>query len=134
MRRSSRAAVAALALVGALGLAACGDSSDDAAPKTDPSTAAEQKDCATTPGTTVTVEIGTFVFDPTPVEVAACDQVVWHNGHDQDHTSSGNGAQTWNTQGIAPGATSAPVTFASAGSFTYICAFHPTMQGTVEVS
>jgi plastocyanin len=131
MNRSTKALLAGLALTGALGLTACGggDGKDDAstpAPKT--------ADCGATPGATVTVEIGDFVFDPTPVKVHACDQVVWHNGHDQAHTSSASGGQSWNTGNIQPGETSDPVPFPAAGSFPYMCALHPFMKASVEVS
>lgn len=88
-----------------------------------------------TPGRTVTVTIDEFVFDPTPVEVERCDEVVWTNGHDQAHTSTGDAGQKWSTGNIAPGETSAEaVQFEKAGSFTYICALHPFMKGTVTVA
>ena len=118
----SQPVVAAAALV-CLGLfAACGDD-DEATP------VEGAADC-----TTVTVDIGDFAFDPTPVEVGTCDSVVWTNAHDQAHTSTGNGAQTWTTGNLAPGATSEPVTFDELGEHTYICALHPFMQGVVTVT
>lgn len=82
----------------------------------------------------VTVEIPDFRFDPDPVRVKVGTSVVWHNGHDQAHTSTGAGAMRWNTHNIAPGATSAPVTFDEPGTYPYFCALHPFMKGTVEVS
>ena len=131
-------------LIGALllttGLAACGDDSsesgDDAAEATDTTTApAQGTDMgATAEGDTVTVEIGDFLFDPTPVELTAGQSVVWENTHNQAHTSTGQGDQSWDTQNIAPGGSSEPVLFEDAGTFTYICALHPFMEGTVEVS
>ena len=87
-----------------------------------------------TPGTTVTVEIPEFAFSPTPVQVKACDSVVWENTHTQAHTSTGKGDKAWSTGNIADGATSDPVLFDQTGSFAYICALHPFMKGTVEVS
>lgn len=125
MHRSTRGLLAAVAIVAAFGLTACGDTD---------SPAAEARDCATEPGETVTVEIGDFTFDPTPVEVDQCDQVVWHNGHDQAHTSSGNADQRWNTGNLASDQTSEPILFEDAGEFTYVCALHPFMKGTVQVS
>jgi plastocyanin len=56
------------------------------------------------------------------------------NAHDQAHTSTGTGDQDWSTGNIQPGASSEPVTFDDAGTFTYICALHPFMKGEVEVS
>jgi plastocyanin len=126
MPTSRTALLAAAALLAALGTAGCGDTTDDAA--------AEPVDCAAHPGQTVTVEIGDFVFDPTPVQVEACDSVVWHNGHDQAHTATATGAQAWNTGNLQPDATSEPVAFPAAGDFTYMCALHPFMKASVEVS
>ena len=82
----------------------------------------------------MTVEIGEFVFEPTPVEVGVCDSVVWTNGHDQAHTATGTGDQSWNTGNLAPGTTSEPVRFEAPGELTYICALHPFMQGVVSVT
>lgn len=137
-------------LIGALllttGLAACsddsGDAGDDAA---DTTTSAAEGSETTAPadgssgeapaeGDTVTVDIGDFVFEPTPIEITAGQSVVWENVHNQAHTATGNGDQDWNTENIAPGESSDPVLFEDAGTFTYICALHPFMEGTVEVS
>lgn len=118
----------AAALVLTLGLVACGD--DDPAPQ-----AATEVDGGGGDGpATVTVDIGDFVFDPTDVEVRVGDSVVWHNVHDQAHTATGNGDLTWNTDNLDPDATSEPVLFDEAGTYTYVCALHPFMEGTVEVS
>jgi plastocyanin len=125
MHRSPRGLLAVAAILGGLGLTACGD--------TDAPDAAAA-DCGADAGETVTVEIGDFVFDPTPVAVSRCDEVVWHNGHDQAHTSTGNATQRWNTGNLAPDATSGPIRFEDAGDFTYICALHPFMEWTVQVS
>lgn len=113
-------------------LAACGGDSegDSTAAATD--TTAVDCDGA---GRTVTVDIGDFVFEPTPLEIERCDAVVWTNSHDQAHTSTGDGTQKWSTGNIAPGETSSEaVQFPAAGDFTYICALHPFMKGTVTVA
>ena len=73
-------------------------------------------------------------LDPNPVAVHVCDSIVWKNTHDQPHTATGNGDVTWNTGTIVPDAESEPVLFDQAGELTYICALHPFMKGTVEVS
>jgi plastocyanin len=118
MHHTTRVLLAAVVLAVGAGLAACGD---------DASTAG--RGCRT-----VTVDIGAFVFDPTPVPVHPCDRVVWKNTHDQAHTSNGNGDQRWSTGNVAPGKTSRAVTFAKAGTFTYVCALHPFMHGQVDVT
>ena len=114
-------------LVGVLALGACGD--DSATPA-----AGGPVDCGAVPGEEVVVTIGDFTFEPTPVEIEACDSVVWTNTHDQPHTSTGTGEQDWSTGNLQSGDDGKPVRFETAGSFTYICALHPFMKGTVEVA
>jgi plastocyanin len=118
MPRSQPVAIALLAVAA---LAACGG--DDVTPT------AGAGGCET-----VTVEIGDFAFEPTPVEVGTCDSVVWTNAHDQAHTATGAGDVAWNTGNLAPGSSSAPVTFDEPGEHPYICALHPFMQGVVAVT
>jgi plastocyanin len=128
MRCSRGAAIGSVLLAGLL-FAACGDTTPD-----DTADAAPTTTCAADAGQMVTVTIGDFAFDPTPLEHAVCDSVVWTNAHDQPHTSTGNGDQTWSSGNIQPGATGEPVVFETAGSYAYICALHPFMKGSVEVS
>ena len=123
----SPAAHLAIAILIGVGTAACGDTEP-------PDGAAEPVDCGERTGETVVVEVGDFAFDPTPVQVETCDEVVWRNAHTQAHTSTGNGDERWSTGNIAPGAESEPIVFEAAGDLTYICALHPFMKGTVEVS
>jgi plastocyanin len=135
MLRTTKA-LASAALLAGLVLAGCGDDDTDATESdtTEEPTATPAADCEASTGETVTVEIGDFLFDPTPVEVQPCDSVVWTNTHDQAHTSTGNGTQTWNTGNLGPGDSSDPVLFETSGAQTYICALHPFMKGTVEVA
>jgi plastocyanin len=56
---------------------------------------------------------------------------VWTNDDSQPHTATASGR--FDAGSIAPGA-SATVAFPTPGTFTYICAFHPFMTGTVTVS
>lgn len=118
----------AFALIGVGALAGCGDTTPDEG------ATGTSANCASGGGETVSVEIPEFMFSPTPMKVSRCDSVVWNNAHTQPHTSTGNGKKTWTTGNIAPGTTSDPVLFDQSGSFTYICALHPFMKGTVEVS
>lgn len=124
MRRPTRPlltlAVAALGLT----LAGCGDTTDDEPIATG---------CSGPGGATATVEIPDFEFSPTPVRIDVCDAVVWENTHDQAHTSTGQGDASWTTGNLAAGARSEPVRFEEAGTFSYLCALHPFMEGTVEV-
>ena len=125
MRRST-APLLFLAALATSAFAGCGDTTADEGASAGGGTAG---DCET-----VTVEIPEFAFAPDPVEISACDSVVWENTHTQAHTSTGNGDQQWSTGNIAAGATSEPVTFEEPGERTYICALHPFMTGTVLVS
>lgn len=139
MRPTTVLRATAFALVGILGLAACGDTtSDDSAAEPSASDAGSSSDspvdCEANPGTTVTVDIPEFAFEPTPVEIGACDSVVWENTHNQAHTSTGKGDKAWNTGNLAAGSASEPVLFDETGTYAYICALHPFMEGTVEVS
>lgn len=119
----ARALAGLAALTALTALAGCGDTTTD-----------EAAGCEPGAGETVTVEIGDFVFDPTPVEIAPCDSVVWTNVHSQPHTSTGQGEQAWSTGNLQEGDASEPVRFEAAGDFTYICALHPFMEGSVQVS
>lgn len=128
MRGTRCAVVAAVMVAGAL--TACSDTGrNPSAPSPDRNTTMAPAERAGS----VTVEIPGFRFDPDPLRVKVGTAVVWHNGHDQAHTSTGAGTKRWNTQNIAPGATSAPVTFDEPGTYPYFCALHPFMKGTVEV-
>lgn len=121
-----------------LALTACGDTNAPA--ETSPTTAdadgagAAAADCSASGGATVNVDIGDFAFEPATVKVAACDEVTWTNTHTQPHTSTGTGDQQWSTDNVQPGDTAAGVLFETPGTYTYICALHPFMKGTVEVS
>jgi plastocyanin len=78
----------------------------------------------------VTVEIQDFAFMASDVRVAAGGTVTWVNQDSQQHTATGEG--TFDTGAIPPGE-SVTVTFDEAGSFPYVCSFHPFMTGTVTV-
>jgi plastocyanin len=101
----------------ALGLAACGGSDDDAPP------AAEASG-----GTTVAVADNSF--SPADLKVAVGDTVTFENEGQIAHTVTGD---DFDSGSMAPGAT---FTFeaSEAGTFSYVCTFHPGMQGTIEVS
>ena len=135
--RKQTVLIGALLVAGAL--AGCGDDEQEAAavpddPSTETTAAPADDTMAPAEGDTVTVEIGDFQFDPTPVEISVGQSVVWENTHTQAHTSTGTGDQHWDTQNVAPGESSDAVLFEDPGTFTYICALHPFMEGTVEVS
>jgi plastocyanin len=102
----------------ALGLAACGGSDDEpAAPA-----AAEATGAAA-------VQVGDNTFTPAKIEVATGETVSFENSGAIAHTVTGDG---FDSGSMAPGDT---FTFTAdkAGTVSYVCTFHPGMQGTIEV-
>ena len=82
-----------------------------------------------------TVNVVFPTFTPATVNINVGDAVVWHSTESPggpNHTATGDSGE-FNTGTIAPQGTSAPVTFNSAGTFTYHCSVHPQMTGSVFV-
>jgi plastocyanin len=78
------------------------------------------------------VEIKDFAFNPGDVTVKAGTEVTWTNNDSTTHRiKSDNGA--FNSDDLGNGATFKH-TFATAGTFAYICGIHPSMKGTVTVT
>jgi plastocyanin len=78
------------------------------------------------------VAIADFTFSPDPVTVAVGATLTWTNTDTADHTVDSSGG-VLDSGSIKQGETFAH-TFDEAGTFAYVCAFHPFMQGTVEVT
>ena len=79
---------------------------------------------------TVSVSIADFMFTDAEVQVSAGGSVEWTNTDDQAHTATSAG--NFDAGAMDP-QRSATVVFPTAGTFTYICSFHPFMTGTVVV-
>lgn len=80
------------------------------------------------------VGMTSFTFRPARIEVPAGGKVFWRNFDKAKHTATskeGSGFQ-FDTGTLRRGA-SRGVRFAKKGTFAYVCAFHPFMEGTVEV-
>lgn len=82
-------------------------------------------------GTAVTVV--DFAYQPTPLTVTAGDTVTWTNEDDAAHTVTSDGDGPLTSGEIAGGGTFEH-TFDQPGTYEYVCTFHPTMMGTIEVS
>lgn len=83
----------------------------------------------------VSVDIVDFAFSPDPLEVAVGAQVTWTNKDGFAHTATANdvaGAAPFDSKSLAAGA-SYSYTFDKTGTFTYRCAIHNSMTGTVTV-
>ena len=77
---------------------------------------------------------GTFCFQPATINVPVGGTAAWHNTTTELHTATADaGTGTWTTGTVNAGATSADITFPTAGVFPYHCDIHPYMHGTVLV-
>jgi plastocyanin len=100
------------------GLAACGGSGDDATP------------AVAATGTEVSVQDNTF--KPGTLKVAPGDTVTFTNDGAIAHTVTATSGAKFDSGSLAPGATF-KFTAEKAGTVSYVCTFHPGMQGSIEV-
>jgi plastocyanin len=87
---------------------------------------------STAAGATASVTIAGFAFDPASVTINAGDSVTWTNRDQVAHSVvfAGGGPRT----GVLATGASATLTFATAGTFNYVCGIHgAAMMGTVIV-
>jgi plastocyanin len=77
------------------------------------------------------VAIDNFTFKPQQVTVKAGDTVVWTNGDDIPHTATST-TRAFNSKALDTNE-SFSFTFTTPGSFSYFCALHPHMTGSVVV-
>ncbi len=96
-------------------------------------TAAPAKASAGAAPKTASEQIKGFEFAPTSITVATGGTVTWTNKDAANHTVtfSGSGAP----KGIANlrQGKKASVSFDKAGTYAYVCQYHPNMHGTVVV-
>jgi plastocyanin len=76
-----------------------------------------------------TISIVDFAFEPSALQVAAGDSVVWSNDGVAPHTVTGDFADS----GVLDPGQTFTHTFEVGGRFDYVCALHPNMVGTVEI-
>lgn len=111
-------AVAALAIGTLIGLGACGGESDAT-----PEDAGASSD--------LTVVARNMEFRPSTIAVKAGETVTWQFKDTIPHNVVADD-KSFQSKLLTKGTFTH--TFASAGSFPYICTIHPTMKGTVTVS
>ena len=75
--------------------------------------------------------LGKTAYAPDEVDVAPGTTVTWMNTDSVAHTSTSDVAG-WNSGTIAPGGRFS-ASFSNAGTYSYHCAIHPGMVGTVIV-
>ena len=73
----------------------------------------------------------TTAFSPDLADVQAGTTVTWTNNDNVAHTSTSDGAG-WNSGTVAPGGRFSFM-FQNPGTFSYHCAIHPGMIGTIVV-
>ena len=78
------------------------------------------------------VSIVDFAFQPASVELATGGTVTWTNTGQAPHTVTADDG-SFDSGTLSPGATFSQ-TFGTAGTFTYACAFHPSMMATITVA
>ena len=117
----STIALSLLAATLALAGAACGSSSPSA---------------PTTSAADVTINmLGNLAnqsFAPNPTTMRVGQTVAWKNADSIAHDATQD-AGRFSTTTVTAGATSAPITMSTAGTFTYHCTIHPGMVGSITV-
>lgn len=78
------------------------------------------------------VVIKGFAFEPANLTINAGDSVEFINEDGAPHTATADNG-SFDTGNLRRGQ-SATLTFAAAGTFSYFCAVHPRMKGSVTVS
>lgn len=80
-------------------------------------------------GTPVAIE--NFAFDPGTLTIAVGDTVTWTNNDSAAHTATADDG-SFDSGNIEQGE-SFSHTFDEAGTYTYVCTFHPNMTGEIVV-
>lgn len=80
----------------------------------------------------ITVQIVDFAFEPAMVMIERGTTVTWTNVGDRPHTVTADDG-TFDSGRLDPGE-QFNFTFDEPGTFTYVCGFHPEMQGTLMVA
>lgn len=91
----------------------------------------KDKDQPTEAVTVHTVEISNFAFSPDKLEINEGDTVTFINKDEVGHTATADN-EDFDT-GILAQNDSKKITFSKAGEFSYYCAPHPGMKGTIVV-
>ncbi len=81
---------------------------------------------------TASVTIGDRVFLPSATTVAVGGSVTFENADGDEHTATSTGGGGIDSGTLAPGG-SYQATFPTAGTFDFLCAFHPDMRGSIRV-
>jgi plastocyanin len=117
----------------ALALAACGGSSSSDSSNSGSTTTSQAPSPSVAAAAGATLDIQNFAYVPEPLTVTAGQVISVTNQDAKAHTVTSSTAGLFKADKIAKGT---PVTFtapAAAGTYTYICDYHPKMKGTLIV-
>jgi plastocyanin len=81
-------------------------------------------------GDVVKLNITVLTFAPADLTAHVGDTIEWVNGDFVDHTATASGAE-WDI--AVPAEKTARLELKHAGTFDYICRFHPNMTGRIRV-
>ena len=115
------------ALLGTALLAGCGDDGSGAAGTTAKPTSAAAKP-------TTTIRIVDFTYDPSTASIKVGEKITIGNEDKAPHTITDDGATKAFDSGTIKGKTTGSITFAKAGTYSYVCEFHPFMKGQITVT
>lgn len=87
---------------------------------------------ATTPAQPASVDIRSFAFTPKALTIHTGTRVVWTNRDEEPHVVVSAGKQFAASRALDT-SDSYAVTFDHPGTYTYYCAIHPMMVGTIIV-
>jgi plastocyanin len=123
-----------LALLVCAALAGCGSSSNkkDSGSSPKPASTAADTGGGGSTGKAATADIKDFTFTPETVTVAAGGTVTWTNKDSANHNVQFDDKSVKGIANLRQDQ-SGKVTFAKAGSFSYVCTYHAGMKGTVTV-
>jgi plastocyanin len=128
MTRKSVFTLIAAALAAAILLAACGGSSHSEG-STEAGSTASSAQSSGEGGDAVSIR--DFAYSPPNLTVSEGTTVTFTNQDSTEHTATGSGG-AFDTGSIGKGQAKS-VTLQKAGTFSYVCTFHPFMHGTVTV-
>ena len=80
-----------------------------------------------------TVVIDATRFSPAVLHVRAGDTIVWRNDDMFPHTATSRDGG-FDSGSIAPGSSWRHTVGAGTGTTSYVCTYHPTMKGVLEVA
>ena len=80
----------------------------------------------------MTVTIEDFDFRPGELTVSVGDKVTWSNVDSSNHNVIFDGDAAENIDNLSQ-KQKGTVTFSKAGTFEYVCSYHPGMEGSVVV-